>query len=62
LSLALDIILLTLSFKGALDAFKTIQMNNISGLAIVDDDGAIVDNLSVSDLKVRKLACTSNFA
>jgi CBS domain-containing protein len=46
------VISINLNKSRALDAFKTIQMNNISGLAIVDDDGAIVDNLSVSDLKL----------
>eukprot|EP00029_Vermamoeba_vermiformis_P005119 TRINITY_DN1689_c0_g1_i1.p1 TRINITY_DN1689_c0_g1~~TRINITY_DN1689_c0_g1_i1.p1 ORF type:complete len:339 (-),score=98.96 TRINITY_DN1689_c0_g1_i1:97-1113(-) len=46
------VISVNLNKSRALDAFKTIQMSNISGVAIVDDDGAIVDNLSVSDLKL----------
>jgi len=46
------VISVNLNKSRALDAFKTIQMSNISGVAIVDDDGTIVDNLSVSDLKL----------
>ena len=38
--------------KTAAHAFKVILENNISGVAIVDDDNHLVSNLSISDIKV----------
>ena len=34
------------------DAFKLIKSTNHSSIAVVDDNGALVGNISVSDIKV----------
>lgn len=38
----------------ALETFQTLFNAKLSGIAIVDPDGAFVSNVSSSDLKVRK--------
>jgi len=44
-------VLSILESKSALDAFDFIQQNNVYGVAIVDYEGKITGNVSVSDLK-----------
>jgi CBS-domain-containing membrane protein len=48
---------MTVQIKGvsphtsAIDAFIIMQQENLSSLAIIDEQGRLVDNLSASDLK-----------